>query len=162
VWVLVQRTCLFNSELVSVFSLDHVCRRVAVANDVAVLHQNRAKVKIILLFIRPLAVLVHQRHVNGEPEFIAHHSARVALANQLRSGHVIGVETVATISTAVVGVLLLLASGGGAFGSQGTKHWPSTSRDRVGRFVLGVVADVIVIIVVCNVIDVKCLSTIIG
>jgi len=118
-------------------------------------HQNGAEVKIILLFIRPLAAVGHQRHVNGKSEFIEHHSARVTLR-----GHVIGIVTEATIT--VVGVLLLLASRGGTLGSQGTKHRSFILRDRVGSRLLGEVADVIVIIVVCNVIDVKCLSTIVG
>jgi hypothetical protein len=72
------------------------------------------------------------------------------------------VETVTTVSAAVVGVLLLLASVGGAFGTQSTHDWPSSSGDWVIRLVLGEVVRGIVIIVVCNVIDVKCLRTATG
>ena len=72
------------------------------------------------------------------------------------------VETVTTVSAAVVGVLLLLASVGGAFGTQSTHDWPSSSGNWVIRLGLGEVVRGIVIIVVCNVIDVKCLRTATG
>ncbi len=72
------------------------------------------------------------------------------------------VETVTTVSAAVVGVLLLLASVEGAFGTQSTQYWPSSSGDWVIRLVLGEVVCGIVIIVVCNVINVKCLCTATG
>lgn len=109
---------------------------------------------------------MHHWHVKWEPEFIEHHSAtnRVAIIQLklLGSGHVMRVETVTTVSAAVVGVLLLLASVGGAFGTQSTHDWPSSSGDWVIRLVLGEVVCWIVIIVVCNVIDVKCLRTATG